>query len=515
MDLKHLFTWGLLSLAAASVLTRVCLPAQRHRHPVLHWATDDSPVKRWEIAPFKSWLRRHRYPVFTIRIDSANDTSAKDLIEGISGDGDDLMDMYGFGQADFMQRCGLLHNVASEAGKMDFGADRTWSGLRAQILHAGKQYLFPDNASPLLYWVDRATFAKYHQPVPPRRWTFAEFQRRGLAFVRAANPPGRRRKIFFANAVDTRFMRRSLGLSIFNETLTRCILDDPRYIRVLRLMRRWIFRDRLLPTPAELSALATRPIALGFGGSSIQLFSVGRCAMLYTGLWGLVQLRRFYRTRGAIPLAVSDPPCGGFPNAVMVMRGTAIYRGSTHKELAAYFLAYLASRTYNLRVVEAADSLPPIPRYTWRRRFLNPPQYPNEAGCAAAFARAARAIGIPTVQSPFILGATVNRIVRTEAEGGFVAGIYTARQAARLAAKRINQHIASNVRRSRRLGELYETLRRQQRTIDDLRQERRNVPLRLIRNPFYRRYYVAQGWASDVSTTAAGYDIQKHIIKGP
>ncbi len=492
MDLKYVFILGCALLVAASVLTQVNLPSHNSPYPVLHWATDDNPERVSQVAGFERWLRRHHYPKCVVRLDFASNDMTKDVIQGVSGDADDLISLYTFGQMNFLRACGLLFDITPAAEKMGFSAGRTWPALRDDLVRHGKQYVFPNNVNTYLYWVNKATFEKYHQPIPPRTWTFAEFQRRGLALVRAANKPGKVPRVFFADYVDTRVMRRSLGLSAFNETLTRCTLNDPRYVEVLRLLRRWTFVDHLLPTPAEIASFATQ---VGYGGAALQLFNHGRLAMFYMGRYALIQLRRFYKTTGPLALAVSDPPYGQFPNCAASIFGPGVYIGSTHKQLAEYFLAYLASRAYNMRIVKDGDALPPVPRYARTRRFLRPPQYPNEWGCSGAFAQALRTIAIPNAYSPFILATTVNRIVRTQTEGGFMAGIYTARQAARLAERRINRHIGRNIRRSRRLRLLYDRLRRRQKIIDRLRQTGRPVPLRLIRNPFYRRYYLAKGWA--------------------
>ncbi len=491
MNQRWLFVSGLLLLAAASVITWAALPSSPGKHPVLRWATDDNPERISQVAHFEKWLRRHRYPRFAIRLDFVNNDVTKDVIQGVSGDADDLMDV-DFGSMDFMRQCGLLYNVAPAARTMGFGPRHTYKIFGTYLVRHGKQYMFPTNAGTMLYWVNKATFAKYHQPLPPRAWKFTEFQRRGLAFVRAGNSPARPQRVFFADTVDTRFMRRSLGLSVFNATLTRCMLNDPRYVAVLRLMYRWTFADHLLPTPAQQASFTTRE---GYGGSVPQLFNAGRFGLYYMGRWALIQFRKFYRTSGPMALAVSDPPYGQFPNAVMTVRGTAIYIGSPHKQLAEYFLAYLASRNYNMQIVRDGDAEPPCPVYAETRQFLRPRRYPNEWGCSGAFAHADRTIGIPEVQSPFVLAATVSRIVRMQAEAGFMAGIYTARQAARLAAKRINRHIARNIRQSQRLRRLYEKLLGRQKLIDRLRKAGRKIPLRLIGNPFYRRYYVARGWA--------------------
>ena len=46
-----------------------------------------------------------------------------------------------------------------------------------------------------------------------------------------------------------------------------------------------------------------------------------------------------------------------------------------------------------------------------------------------------------------------------------------------------------------KLRPLYRTLVARQKQIEQLRGEGNRVPLRLIDNPFHRRYYASQGWA--------------------
>ena len=94
--------------------------------------------------------------------------------------------------------------------------------------------------------------------------TLDEFQRLGKQFVGSANTPGQPRRHFFCNGVDTLQMARSLGLSRYNETMTSCILDDPRMADVLRLRYKWTYEDRIIPSLADIQSFATEA---GYGGS--------------------------------------------------------------------------------------------------------------------------------------------------------------------------------------------------------------------------------------------------------
>ncbi len=62
-------------------------------------------------------------------------------------------------------------------------------------------------------------------------------------------------------------------------------------------------------------------------------------------------------------------------------------------------------------------------------------------------------------------------------------------------AARIEKEMERNIGKSSELTILYEKRLRDQEEIERLRKEGKMVPLRLISNPFYRRYYVEMGWS--------------------
>jgi len=99
--------------------------------------------------------------------------------------------------------------------------------------------------------------------------------------------------------------------------------------------------------------------------------------MFRCGRYGLIQLREFSLerrkdNRPALQLAVSEPPHGGFPNTSTGTRAAAVYKGGKHRDLAKYFLAYLASEDYNMNIVRDADALPPNPAVTKSEAYLRP-----------------------------------------------------------------------------------------------------------------------------------------------
>jgi len=485
---KRVLLASLGVLTVATVILHRTLPAQRSAVPVITWVTDDDQVRHDTVALFGRWLAENRLPPVDLRIDLRDNTPtgpSKALIQGVSGVADDLTDVY-MNQLEPFQKAGILLDVTDIARARGFGAALTYPAVRSDLEVMGRQYGFPRAVDSALLWVNRATFARYGIAEPPSRWNWDQFEEIGLRFVAAANPPGSRQRVFFLNRVWLPLLRRGLGLSTFNETMTRCTLDDPRNVEVLRRAYRWTVTDRLLPTQAEQYALVSD--ATGFD-SSFSLFASGRFAMIYEGLWALIRLH----PRGEFQLRVVEPFTGGFPNVEVGSGAVCVYAGSPHPELACLFLQFLASRPFNLLVARSGDSMPPLPSYARTDDFLHPPHHPGEAGVQEFFADTTRDCGIAASRSPFILPNEVFRIDREEFEE-VLAGRASPEEGARVAAARINAGIELNLAAEPGLRRLYRERCDVQERIAERRAAGRPVPANWISDPFHLAYYRARGW---------------------
>lgn len=488
--MKYVFLGSFAVAILASILTWLSQPETGSDCPVLYWVTDPNPARDLQIETFHKWLAKDpSRPRFEMRVDTANMDHSKMLIQGVSGVVSDIIGHCGGSRMYLFQEIGLLEDVTEWGKKLDFDPSYTWPAIEPEITVAGRQYSFPCNVYAHMHWVNVATFRKYGMDTPPRRWTFDDFERMGKEFVRAANRGKERQDVFFTNATHVGVWRRSLGLDIYNETLTRCILNDPRNVKALTLAHRWTYEDHIIPTRAERDAFAT---AAGYGGSTLQLFNSGNYAMFWMGRYALIQLREF----GSLELAVSEPPHGGFPVTSTGTRAAAVFVGGKHRELAKHFLAYLASEDYNMNIVMDADALPPNPKYTRTEEYLRPKDFPNEWGCHEAFSDAAREIGIAYSNSPFVLRDVANRIVWQTEDGVMTKEkALSPEEAAEMMETRINEKIDLTLEKNPKLRPLYEKLARLQEKIDRCRREGKKVPLEWISNPFYRKYYVFKGWA--------------------
>jgi len=491
--MKSVFLGIIIALVASSSLLYWTQPDRDSPIPVLYWITQDDEVKRETIVLFKEWLAEKNLPQVDIKIDNTNQGVMKKLTQGLAGVGSDIMDVYG-NEIELFGSSGMLMDVTETAKELGFSPDATYPALRSDVLHEGKQYGFPRNAAAAMYWINKDTFARYGIEEPPHRWTWDEFERIGKQFVAAANPPGTRDRIYFmkpaSSAVTMQEFRRGMGLSAYNETMTECILDDPRSVEVYRRVYRWVIELQLIPTIADASAM-TADSAIP-GGATFHLFAVGRYAMLNLPRWALIRLRPL----GKLPLRVIEPPNTGFSNIVFGCGLISAYTNTKYPEETARFMQFLTSESFNLLVARSGDSLPPVPKYTQSEEFLRPPEHPEEWQAGEVFSSAAPEIGIPTSRSPFVQTTVFVRI-ESQVQQSLLAGRLTPEEAAKTQADRTNKEILITLTEDPKKKVLYAELQEVQKKIDELKAANLPIPREWITNPFHLRYYEHKGMLTE------------------
>jgi multiple sugar transport system substrate-binding protein len=488
--MKRFFLITILGLAAASLALKLTEPDRSSPVPVLSWITQVDPTKLETIRLFEQWLKDNHLPPCVVKIDNVNQDPTKKLAQGLAGVGADLMDIYTT-QTEQFAISGMLMDVTDAAKRMGFGPDKTYPALYSDLVVNGRQYGFPRNTGAPVCWINRDTFKALGLQEPDYNWTWDDFERIGKAFVEKTNPPGTRRRSYFIQALSLTQLRRGLGLSVFNETMTRCTLDDPRNAEVMRRLYRWTTVQQLIPTLAEQNAMTAD--AARAGDAWFYLFQKGRYAMLYIPRYALIRLRPL----GKMNLRVVLPPSSGFPNMEFGCGIISGYTGTKHPEDVERFLQFLTSKRFNLLVAESGDSLPPVPKYVHSPEFLRPPDHPEEWGVEKVFETAAATYGIAICRSPFIPSDVINRPstgIDTSVYDGVIAGRVAPEDAGRIVARRIDQEMALNIQHDTKLRAEYERLTKVQAQIDALRAAGKKVPLSWITNPFCRTYYKAKGW---------------------
>jgi multiple sugar transport system substrate-binding protein len=577
--MKYLFVAMFALLVLASLFTHSIRPESQNDLPLIYWVTDANPARKDQIHLFHLWLVKQghkkektlataddasrflsRYsslyplresllvlnpelrrfsrgesvsfplkltlPITEMRVDTANNDATKKIIQGVSGVGGDVMDMFSGQTMWQFNGMKLLREVTEDAKRLGFDPSQTYPALLPEIAIPDRegnwhQFQFPCNVTANAFIVNLEAFQAINMPEPPARWDVATFERIGREYVERANTTGQRRRNFFANDIDLYIFRRLFGASELNETMTACTLDSPGSVEAIQTYKRWRDELRLIPSAADRAAFATES---GYGGADAQLFNRGNFALFGTGRYLLIQFRQFNIDRikaGQSPmkLAVSEFPYRDIPITNMSTRAAAVYAGSPHQDLAILFQQFLASEDYNVQIVRDADALPPNPKYTQSEEYLRPATDPEngiypetEHRLHGPFRDLAETIGVANTHSPFILYSTVTREINKAQDIILSIPNANAKEVFADYTERINDLIARNLAENPSLKPLYDEKIELQKEIDRMKRDldqftRANpntpipsdlrIPLKLLDNPFHRAYYQHLGWTRE------------------
>ncbi len=489
--MKSFFGILLILLAMASAVTFFSLTGKKEEVPVLYWVTGYNEPRVIQTELFEQWMVENGYPAVDLRIDNVNHTTRKNIVQGVSGVAGDIFECYAGGM-NLYHSVGMLEDLTDVAKEMGFDSSKTYEAVQPILSIDGHQYGFPRSVSSNFYWVNVEAFEKAGISVPSVSWTFEEFEQKGRAFVRALNDPEEPQSIFFGKEFTIAhrgLMLRSVGVDFFNETMTRSNWDHPLHRKVFEITYDWTYDARIIPTRAEALSLSSST-STNVSHVDKQLFAKGELGLVWAGRWGLMS----YRLIGPERLSISEFPNDGFRNTYVGAATMTVYKGSKQKKLAMYFLKFMTSKVFNRDVIDNADGLPPIPHYALEEEFSHPPNYPNEWGLHDQIRDMAMTIAIPGPFSPFLLRDTFNRHDKNAFEK-FMAGRTSAEEALKIASREIEKAINMNVSKSKEMRQKYEKGLKDQAEIERLKETGEMVPLHLITNPFYRRYYVDQGWS--------------------
>ena len=487
--MKTLFALISLVLIGASALTFYSFSERQKERPVLRWMAAVNPAREKQAELFEKWMVDNGYPAVELKIEGPKRAS-KNIVQGVAGVAGDIFDCYA-GEMILFQAVGLLEDVTEIAPEMGFGLSGTYSRARAELLVDGRQYAFPRSVQPSVLWVNVDAFEEKGLPLPPKTWSFEEFEELGKRYVEFSNKPGEYQTVYFTKywgLWDITILLRSMGVDMFNETLTGSNWDSPESKEIYTMLYRWMNELNLLPTGAEAKALTA-------GSSStsrwdINLFAQGNFALTMGGQFSLM----YYREVGPTNLSIIEFPHKTYRNTMLYACSSAVYKGSKQKDLAVYFLKFMASDTFNRGIIEDPDGLPPVPKYAFEETYSHPVDYPNEWGLHDELRDALMDLGIPFSYSPFIQASTVTRR-HSIAFSNLLADRLSIEDALNELAVSIEQEMVRYMTESKGLKEKYEKQLQNQAEIERLRLEGELVPLKLISNPFYRQYYLDMGWS--------------------
>ncbi len=512
--MKYIFTVSFLLLIVSSIATWISTPQKEGSHPVLYWVTDPNPVRDSQVDAFHKWMKIN-VPVedhYELRVDSANTDKSKKIIQSVSGVGGDIMDIStASGDMQYFHEMNIIHDLTAFAQEMNFSPDYTYPGVAPALQVNGKQFMFPCNIYTNMYWVNVDTMKKFNVDLPQDGWSFADFETLAQQFIaqaKLAHPEMRHNHYFLLDRIEEQVVMRNWGIDFMNETLTDSMANHPAFEKTLKLHHRWVYDLHILPSSADRASISSGEAT--HGGSGPGLFRAGNFGMYLSGRWALTQFRQWkpdpkaedQRAKPGLPwfadmtISVLPPPQDGYQNTTSGSRAAVMYNGYSQrrKKLAAYFFQFLASKEYNLTIVDSADAIPPTPAFAQLDEYKKPAAYPNENGIHEKYSNALSKYGVLMTHSPFISAAIVNKECRSASQAVMAdPSKYTPEEAVVIAYNTIKNRIQLRLQETPSLVPLYNELCKDQEKIDACKAAGKKIPRELIKNRYYLGYYEAKG----------------------
>lgn len=484
--MQNLFLTVLVLLVAFSQFMTLRANRSDNKVPHLLWATGAHKSRTHTAELFQNWLKENHYPEFVFDLDSANAGPKKSLIQGVTGVASDVIDNLSGTDVHFFQQIGLLEDITDlwkDAGQT---SDNYYPENSDDCFVDGRRYSYSGNAGVSMLVINRDTFKKQGMAPPPYRMDVDSFEKIGREFTAKANQNEKVQKYFFLDSLNAMHLRRTMGVSYFNETLTRAALNRRETVEAMKRVKKWTYVDHLIPTKSEVSSFN---VDAGVGSASFQLFYHSQIAMLYTGRWVLMQLRDM---GPGLNLTVCEPPNAGYPTSFLSSRQIGLYKGSRQKDLAKTFFLFLSSQNYSRYIIECGDSMPPNPRYLDDEALLRPSGHTNEWEFQQNFVKGFKTIGQGREYSPY--AATALYLAQeNKINDAFMSGVITAEEAALQMDETVNTEITRHIRSHPELLERYQAALVRQKTIDALKAAGKKIPADLVENSFLKRYYADTG----------------------
>lgn len=266
--------------------------------PRLVWSTDDNPARRTQCQLFRVWhLRTYGEPV-DIATDPSNRDTTKTIVQCVAGAGPDIIETYGPAQLSQFVDAGVALDITDLARDKGFGEEQAFPAAASSMSIQGRQYAFPCNVgyTVLLYHRDLFDEAGVAPPPEAGGWTIAEMIRAAKHLARNTDSSEQesvaRSPRVGIMGLGPWGMALADGAAFFNESGTASLFNSPRAVAAFQTYLDLMYKDKVMPTPAELASMASTGGAnMNMGAeaaSATALFSAKTCAMISDGRWSYV-----------------------------------------------------------------------------------------------------------------------------------------------------------------------------------------------------------------------------------
>jgi multiple sugar transport system substrate-binding protein len=213
-----------------------------------------------------------------------------------------------------------------------------------------KLYGLPRDCNTVGIYYNKTLFENRGVPLPTADWTWADLRNAAKQLTFDDNKDGRMDCWGFLAGYQTievewGYWVEQNGGAILNPERTHCLLDQPAAAEALKFLHAFVV-DGLSPGPADTG---------GFG-TGIDMFTVGRIAMVAAGSWGV----KSFSTIEKFKWDIAPLPRGKVKAAPSNGLGYAIYQGSKQQAAAWELAKFLVSEPAQRQLAKSGTSIPAL-----------------------------------------------------------------------------------------------------------------------------------------------------------
>jgi multiple sugar transport system substrate-binding protein len=324
---------------------------------------ESNPIRKEQIAAFEK-----THPNIRIRTDVLPaGTANKVLIDIAAGMPPAVFFIMDTGLINYAQR-GVLEPLNSYiANDPEFNLKDYYPAALRGYTYQGKLYAIPGNVTPYVMYYNKKIFDEAGLSYPSREWTWADLL---AAAKKLTKKDARGRVAQFGLLINTgslydvlTFIKQNGG-EFYNSEGTKCILDSPATRAALIFVRNLSEKYHVSPRGSDFQSRA-----------GIDFFSMGKAAMMISGRWQTIELRR---SAVAADFRITELFHGKRRATLMLGMGWAIPKAAKHKKAAWELVKFLTRQGGLNFVIDSGDGVPPLIPLANSPRFLVDPRHPNE-----------------------------------------------------------------------------------------------------------------------------------------
>ncbi len=369
---------------------------------MLVWVSDDNPTRQGQLGAFEKTDPRYR-----VVLDPDNQGVEKAIVQCLAGVGPDLIDSYDAFQLAAYVKSGVVVDLTDVLPRLGIDVkSQTFPGIQGAAIYRGRVYGVPADLSVDGIWVHRDILRSAGIPEPRGPWSWEQLARLAQRLT-VRDATGRVKQYGLLFDWNWKVFFSTYGAHVFSPDGKRCVLDRPEAIRAISMMRDLAYKYKVAPTPVEQASMSAQG---GWGSGSISWFGAKRGAMALGGRWWLASLRSY----SGLDLGVVECPNGGYRRFFGYGRATLINKDSKDREGSLAFLQCLSTAPYNREVNRDADGICAFRKFAQDTSLLGDASHPAEHDNDVWVDLAEHAV--PDETSPYLDGATVNRIIQKQIE---------------------------------------------------------------------------------------------------